>query len=185
LRSDGSTSAEDEQAPAGLPAGTPARRTASGILWDKLCAMSDDRAVKALERRMNRPLALALASLVVTIGVFFAGFTLIANSPKVTFNPALAVTTPAAGQTRVLPVSVDQGTSGTTATDSVSAALKRGGEATSAAATPSGDVGQVGFYRTSASSQTRATTTTAKSTTKAKPKKTAKRAISIGADSGP
>jgi hypothetical protein len=147
--------------------------------------MSDDRAVKALERRMNRPLALALASLVVTIGVFFAGFTLIANSPKVTFNPALAVTTPAAGQTRVLPVSLDQGTSGTTATDSVSAALKRGGEATPAAATPSGDVGQVGFKRTSSSSQTRATTTTAKSTTKAKPKKTAKRAISIGADSGP
>ena len=146
--------------------------------------MSDDRAVKALERRMNRPLALALASLVVSIGVFFTGFTLIVNSPKVTFNPALAVTTPAAGQMRVLPVSVDQGTSGTTASAALEV-VRRGGEATPAAATPSGDVGQVGFYRTSASSQTRATTTTAKSTTKAKPKKTAKRAISIGADSGP
>jgi hypothetical protein len=184
LRSDGSTSAEDEQAPAGLPAGTPARRTASGILWDKLCAMSDDRAVKALERRMNRPLAIALAALVVSIGVFFAGFMLIVYSTsKVTFPPELAVMTPTAGQTRVLPVSVDQGTSGTTAT-SVSAALKRGGEATIAAATPSGDVGHVGFKRTSSSSQTRAATTTAKSTTKAKPK-TAKRAIPIGADSGP
>ena len=119
--------------------------TASGVLWDKLCAMSDDRAVKALERRMNRPLALALASLVVSIGVFFAGFTLIVYSPKVTFNPALAVTTPAAGQTRVLPVSVDQGTSGRTATDNVSAALKvvrRGGEATIPGVIPSGDAGQ-------------------------------------------
>jgi hypothetical protein len=107
--------------------------------------MSDDRAVKALERRMNRPLALALASLVVSIGVFFAGFTLIVYSPKVTFNPALAVTTPAAGQTRVLPVSVDQGTSGRTATDNVSAALKvvrRGGEATIPGVIPSGDAGQ-------------------------------------------
>jgi hypothetical protein len=103
---------------------------------------------------------------------------------QVSFHPTLAVTTPTAGHTRVVQVSVDLGASGTTAT-SVSAALKRGGEATPAAATPSGDVGQVGFKRTSSSSQTRATTTTAKSTTKAKPKKTAKRAISIGADSGP
>jgi hypothetical protein len=147
-----------------------------GILWDIVCAMSDDRAVKALERSMNRPLALVLAALVVSIGVFFAGFTLIVDSPspRVTFPPELAVMTPAAGQTRVLPVSVDQGTSGTTAT-SVSAALKRGGEATPAAATPSGDVGHVGFKRTTSSSQTRAPTTTAKSATKAKPK-TVKRA---------
>ena len=96
---------------------------------------------------MNRPLSLALASLVVSIGVFFAGFTLIVDSTtgKVTFNPVLAVTTPAAGQTRVLPVSLDQGTSGTTATDRVSAALKvvrRGGEATIPGVTPSGDAGQ-------------------------------------------
>jgi hypothetical protein len=116
--------------------------------------MSDDRAVKALERRMNRPLALVLAALVVAIGVFFAGFTLIAGSPspKVTFPPELAVTIPTAGQTRVVPVSVDQGTSGTTATDTVSAALmvvRRGGEATIPGATPSADVGHVGFYRTS------------------------------------
>jgi hypothetical protein len=151
--------------------------------------MSDDRAVNALERRMNRPLALALATLVVSIGVFLVGFMLIVDSasPKVTFNPELAVMTPTAGQTRVLPVSVDQGTSGTTATDTVSAALKavrRGGEATIAGTTPSGDVGQIGFHRTSSSSQTRAATTTAKSTTKAKPN-SAKRAISIGAESGP
>jgi hypothetical protein len=151
--------------------------------------MSDDRAVKALERRMNRPLAIALAALVVSIGVFLVGFALIVDSasPKVTFNLKLAVMTPTAGQTRVLPVSVDQGTSGTTATDRVSAALKvvrRGGEATVAAATPTGDVGQIGFKRTSSSSQTRAATTTGKSTTKAKPK-SAKRATSIGADSGP
>jgi hypothetical protein len=85
----------------------------------------------------------------------------------------------------VVQVSVDQGTRGTTATDTAALKVVRGGEATVAAATPSGDVGQVGFHRTSSSSQTRATTTTAKSTTKAKPKKTAKRAISIGADSGP
>ena len=104
---------------------------------------------------------------------------------QVSFHPTLAVTTPAAGQTRVLPVSVDQGESGTTAT-SVSAALKvvrRGGEATVAAATPSGDVGQVGYKRNSPSSQTRAATTTVKPTVK--PKKTVKRASSIGANSGP
>jgi hypothetical protein len=104
---------------------------------------------------------------------------------QVSFHPTLAVTTPAAGQTRVLPVSVDRGVSGTTAT-SVSAALKvvrRGGEATVAATTPSGDVGQVGYKRNSPSSQTRAGTTTVKPTVK--PKKTVKRASSIGANSGP
>ena len=104
---------------------------------------------------------------------------------QVSFHPTLAVTTPAAGQTRVLPVSVDRGVSGTTAT-SVSAALKvvrRGGEATVAATTPSGDVGQVGYKRNSPSSQTRAATTTVKPTVK--PKKTVKRASSIGANSGP
>jgi hypothetical protein len=103
---------------------------------------------------------------------------------QVSFHPTLAVTTPAAGQTRVLPVSVDRGVSGTTAT-SVSAALKvvrRGGEATLAAATPSGDVGQVGYKRTSPSSQTRAATTVKPTV---KPKKTVKRASSIGANSGP
>jgi hypothetical protein len=99
---------------------------------------------------------------------------------QVSFHPTLAVTTPTAGHTRVVQVSVDLGASGTTAT-SVSAALKRGGEATPAAATPSGDVGQVGFKRTSSSSQTRAATTTVK----AKPKKTVKRAPSIGGNSGP
>ncbi|MDP9255771.1 MAG: hypothetical protein M3Q31_04360 [Actinomycetota bacterium] len=150
--------------------------------------MSDDRAVKALERRLNRPLALALAALVVSIGVFFAGFMLIVDStsPKVTFNPELAVTTPTAGHTRVLPVSVDLGATGTTASDTASAALKvvrRGGEATIPAVIPSGDAGLAGYHRTSSSSQTRAATTAAKSTT-TKPK-TVKRAISIGADSGP
>jgi len=103
---------------------------------------------------------------------------------QVSFHPTLAVTTPAAGQTRVLPVSVDRGVSGTTAT-SVSAALKvvrRGGEATLAAATPSGDVGQVGFKRTTSPSQTRAATTVKPTV---KPKKTVKRASSIGANSGP
>jgi hypothetical protein len=49
----------------------------------------------------------------------------------------------------------------------------------------SGDAGPVGFHRTSSSSTTRATTTTVKSTVKARPKKTVKRATSIGADSGP
>jgi hypothetical protein len=97
---------------------------------------------------------------------------------QVSFHPTLAVTTPAAGPTHVLPVSVDQGTSGTTATDT--AALKRGGEATPAA-TPSGDIGQVGFKRTTSPSQTRSGTTTVK----AKPKKTVKRATSIGGNSGP
>ena len=106
---------------------------------------------------------------------------------QVNFHPTLPVTTPVAGPTRVLPVSVDQGTSGTTATDTVSAALRvdrRGGEATvAAAATPSADVGQVGFKRTSSPSQTRPGTTTVKSTPNAKPKKTVKRAASIGANS--
>jgi len=159
------------------------RYRARGILWAKLCAMSDDRAVKALERRMNRPLALALASLVVSIGVFFAGFTLIAGSPspKVTFPPELAVTTPTAGHTRVVQVRVDLGASGTTATDTAALKVVRGGEATVAAGIPSGDVGHVGFKRTSSSSQTRSGTTTVK----AKPKKTVQRAASIGADSGP
>jgi hypothetical protein len=104
---------------------------------------------------------------------------------QVSFHPTLAVTTPTAGQTRVLPVSVDLGASGKTATDSVSAALKvvrRGGEATVAAATPSGDVGQVGFHHTSSSSQTRAATTVEPTV---KPKKTVKRAASIGGNSGP
>jgi hypothetical protein len=100
---------------------------------------------------------------------------------QVSFHPTLAVTTPTAGHTRVVQVSVDYGASGTTATGAVSAALKRGGEATVAAATPSGDVGQVGFKRTTSSSQTRAATTTVK----AKPKKTVKRAASIGGNSGP
>ena len=101
---------------------------------------------------------------------------------QVSFHPTLAVTTPTAGHTRVVQVSVDLGASGKTATGSVSAALRRGGEATVAAATPSGDVGQVGYKRNSPSSQTRAATTT---TVKAKPKKTVQRAASIGADSGP
>jgi hypothetical protein len=143
--------------------------------------MSDDRAVRALERGMNRPLALALAALVVTIGVFFAGFMLIVNSPKVTFNPELAVTIPTAGHTRVVQVSVDLGASGTTATDTAALKVVRGGEATVAAGIPSADVGHVGFKRTSSSSQTRSGTTTVK----AKPKKTVQRAASIGADSGP
>jgi hypothetical protein len=101
------------QAPRGPFEPQPPQRATSGVLWDKLCAMSDDRAVNALERRMNRPLALALATLVVSIGVFFAGFMLIVEpTSKVTFPPELAVTTPAAGQTRILPVRVDQATSG-------------------------------------------------------------------------
>jgi hypothetical protein len=137
--------------------------------------MSDDRAVRALERGMNRPLALALAALVVTIGVFFAGFMLIVNSPKVTFNPELAVTIPTAGHTRVVQVSVDLGASGTTATDTAALKVVRGGEATVAAGTPSGDVGQVGFKRTPSSSQTRSGS--------GKPKKTVKRAASIGTTS--
>ncbi|MDP9226995.1 MAG: hypothetical protein M3P18_24755 [Actinomycetota bacterium] len=101
----------------------------------------------------------------------------------VTFNPVLAVTTPTAGNTRVAHVSVDQGASGTTAT----AALKvvRGGEATIAAVTPSGDAGQVGFHRTSSSSQTRGATTTVKSTTKATPKTVTRANSFIGAESGP
>jgi hypothetical protein len=102
----------------------------------------------------------------------------------VTFNPELAVTTPTAGHTRVLPVSLDLGPTGTTATDTASAALRRGGEATIAAATPSADVGQVGFHRPSSSNQTSGATATVKSPTTAKPK-TVKRQNSIGADSGP
>jgi hypothetical protein len=150
--------------------------------------MSDARAVKALERRMNRPLAIALATLVVSIGVFFAGFMLIidSTSPKVTFPPELAVTTPTAGQTRVVQVSLDLGATGTTATDTASAALKvvrRGGQATTPAVTPSDDAGQVGRHRTPSSRQTSGTTAVT-STTKAKPK-TAKRAITIGAPGGP
>jgi hypothetical protein len=100
---------------------------------------------------------------------------------QVSFHPTLAVTTPTAGHTRVVQVSVDLGASGTTATDTAALKVVRGGEATPAAATPSGDVGQVGFKRTSSSSQTRAATTTVK----AKPKKTVKRAASIGGNSGP
>jgi hypothetical protein len=102
---------------------------------------------------------------------------------QVSFHPTLAVTTPTAGHTRVVQVSVDLGASGTTATDTAALKVVRGGEATVAAATPSGDVGQVGFHHTSSSSQTRAATTTVKPT--AKPKKTVKRAASIGGNSGP
>jgi hypothetical protein len=102
---------------------------------------------------------------------------------QVSFHPTLAVTTPTAGHTRVVQVSVDLGASGTTATDTAALKVVRGGEATVAAATPSGDVGQVGFHHTSSSSQTRAATTTVEPT--AKPKKTVKRAASIGGNSGP
>jgi hypothetical protein len=100
---------------------------------------------------------------------------------QVSFHPTLAVTTPTAGHTRVVQVSVDLGASGTTATDTAALKVVRGGEATVAAGIPSGDVGHVGFKRTSSSSQTRSGTTTVK----AKPKKTVQRAASIGADSGP
>jgi hypothetical protein len=100
---------------------------------------------------------------------------------QVSFHPTLAVTTPTAGHTRVVQVSVDLGASGTTATDTAALKVVRGGEATVAAATPSGDVGQVGFHHTSSPSQTRAATTTVE----AKPKKTVKRAASIGGNSGP
>jgi hypothetical protein len=105
-----------------------------------VCAMSDDRAVKALERRMNRPLALALATLVVSIGVFFAGFMLVVEpTSKVTFPPELAVMTPTAGQTRVVQVRVDLGATGKTAS-SIEASLSRGGR--QAPVTPtSGDAG--------------------------------------------
>ena len=99
---------------------------------------------------------------------------------QVSFHPTLAVTTPTAGHTRVVRVSVDLGASGTTATDTAALRVVRGGEATVAGATPSGDVGHVGFKRTSSSSQARSGTTTVK----AKPK-TVKRVISIGGNSGP
>ena len=102
---------------------------------------------------------------------------------QVSFHPTLAVTTPTAGHTRVVRVSVDLCASGRTATDTAALKVVRGGEATVAAATPSGDVGQVGYKRTSPSSQTRAATTTVKPTVK--PKKTVKRAASIGGNSGP
>jgi hypothetical protein len=102
----------------------------------------------------------------------------------VTFNASLAVTTPTAGQTRVLPVSVDYGTSGNTNTSSIEASLSKGGRQAPVAPT-SGDAGTVGFHRTSSSSTVRAATATIKSTAKAKPKKTVKRQNSIGALSGP
>ena len=105
----------------------------------------------------------------------------------VTFNASLAVTTPTAGHTRLLPVSVDQGTRGKTNTSSIEASLQKlskGGRQAPAAPT-SGDAGPVGFHRTSASSTVRAATATIKSTAKAKPKKTVKRQNSIGALSGP
>jgi hypothetical protein len=103
----------------------------------------------------------------------------------VTFNASLAVTTPTAGHTRLLPVSVDYGTSGKTNTSSIEASLSKGGRQAPVAPT-SGEAGPVGFHRTSSSSSTvRAATATIKSTAKAKPKKTVKRQNSIGALSGP
>ena len=101
----------------------------------------------------------------------------------VTFNASLAVTTPTAGHTRVLPVSVDYGATGKTAT-SIEASLSKGGR--QAPATPtSGDTGLAGYRRASSSSTARTATLTVKSTAKAKPKKTVKRQNSIGALSGP
>ena len=110
---------------------------------------------------------------------------LIVNSPssKVTFPPELAVTTPTAGQTRVVRVSVDLGATGKTAT-SIEASLSKDGRQ-APVAPKSGDAGPVGFHRTSSSSTARAATVTVESTAKATPKKTVKRANSIGADSGP
>ena len=74
---------------------------------------------------MNRPLAIAVATLVVSIGVFFAGFMLIVEpTSKVTFPPELAVMTPTAGQTRVAQVRVDLGATGKTARSTTKAKPK-------------------------------------------------------------
>jgi hypothetical protein len=104
-------------------------------------------------------------------------------NPPVNFHPTFAVTTPDAGKTRVVPVSVNYGTKGTTNTNAAAAslALTRGGAATTAPTTNS-DAGTVGFHKTSSPPSTASATVESKP--KVKPK-TVKRQNSIGAQSGP
>jgi hypothetical protein len=92
--------------------------------------MSDDRAVAALERRMRRPLALAVASCLLTMGMFLVGIMLIVDpATEVSFPASVAVTTPAPSP-RPAPVSFSAPVVGTTS----QASMTRGGEATLAPA---------------------------------------------------
>jgi hypothetical protein len=102
---------------------------------------------------------------------------------KVDFQPTLTVAaSSSAHKGGVVQVSLDLGAQGNTNTDTTGAEYKvgRGGEATSSVT--SGDAGEVGYKRTPSTSATTSTTATPQ---KAKPKKTAPRKTSIGADSGP
>jgi hypothetical protein len=89
-------------------------------------AMSDDRAIAALERGMRRPLALAVASCFLAMGVFLLGLILIVDSTTgVSFPSSVAVTSPAPSPSAV-PVKFP----GTVMGRAVHASLTRGGEAT-------------------------------------------------------
>jgi hypothetical protein len=87
--------------------------------------MRDDRVVEALERGMRRPLALALAAFLISMGAFLVGVMLIVDSTtKVSFPKAVAVTTPAPSPSAA-PVSFSTSMVGTT----THASLSRGGQA--------------------------------------------------------
>jgi hypothetical protein len=91
-------------------------------------AMSDDRAIAALERGMGRPLALAVASYLVAMGVFLVGVVLIVDSTtRVSFPSSVAVTTPPPSPSAA-PVSFPATVLGMNAY----ASLTRGGQATAA-----------------------------------------------------
>ena len=102
--------------------------------------MSDDRAVGALELGMRRPLAIALAAFVISMGAFLVGLTLIVDSTtKVSFPAAVAVATPTASPSAA-PVTFPAAMVGKTSTQA--SLLGRGGQA--ATQTPTdGEAGQV------------------------------------------
>jgi hypothetical protein len=101
-------------------------------------AMSDDRAVGALERGMRRPLALATAAFFIAIAVFVLGVSLIVDSTtRVSFPSSVAVASPLPSRSAT-PVTFPAAVVGKT----THAALTRGGRATTQTPT-SGEAGQV------------------------------------------
>jgi hypothetical protein len=141
-----------------------------------LCAMRDDGALAALERSMRRPLALAGAAFIISMGAFVVGLMLIVDSSSNVRFPSAVAAIASDPSRAAVRVRLDVGGSGTTRV-----AIFRGGQAA-----PSGDVGQVGFRGTTPPNQPNPVAATVTTTTKPPAaKKSAKRATSIGATSGP
>jgi hypothetical protein len=139
-------------------------------------AMRDDGALAALERGLRRPLALAGAAFIITMGVFVVGLMLIVDSASSVRFPTSVVVIEPNPSRGVVPVHIDLGASGST-----EVATLRGGQATATLAPPIGDAGQVGYRKAIAPSQPNSVAATVTPPTK----KTDQRATSIGATSGP